>query len=107
MEEKEIQEVLSQARDFPIMDRMARSYLKLHAERNALADWVEQFERQHNELYLIMVALLYQLGKEVVVEREHFPALDFREYLIGWEDCPELGGVKVGVKHMSENEDVE
>jgi len=104
-EEKDVQEALAKVKDFPIMDKMAQSFLKVHAERNLLAQYLEDFEKQHNELYLLMVALMYQLGKQVVVRREHYPALDFREYLLSWEDCPELGGVKVTVRHFSEEGD--
>ena len=105
MKEEEVKETLQQVKDFPVMDRMARSFLKVHAEREMLAGYVKDFEKQHNELYLVMVALMHQLGKEVVVLKEHYPALDFREYLLSWEDCPEEGGVRVRVRHFSEEGD--
>ena len=82
MDEKEIQDALKEIGDFPVLDRMARSFIKVHAERTALADLVKQFERQHNELYLVMVALMHKLGKEVLIEREHYPALYFGEYTL-------------------------
>ena len=66
MDEKEAQEILAKAEGFPVLDKMARSFIKVHAERNYLAQLVESFERQHNELYLLMVALMHKLGKEIV-----------------------------------------
>ena len=65
--------------------------------------WSDDTQR-HNELYLAFVSLLRQLDKEVVVKSEYYrDVLDFREYIIGFEDCPELGGIKLTLKHMSEN----
>ena len=102
MTEKEVKENLEKVKDLPVLDRMARSFMKVHAEREMLAGYVKDFETQHNELYLMMVALMRQLGGSVVILREHYPTLDFREYILEWEDCPEEGGIKGTVRHFSE-----
>ncbi len=103
--EKEIQKNLEKVKDLPVLDRMAKSFMKVHAERETLAACVKDFEKQHNELYLMMVGLMRQLGGEVVVLRDSYPVLDFREYILEWEDCPEEGGVKITVRHFAEGDD--
>ena len=105
MDEKEIQENLEKVKDLPVLDRMARSFMKVHAEREMLAGYVKDFETQHNELYLFLVAVMRKFGSPLLIEREHYPVLDFREYILEWEDCPEEGGVKATLKHFSEEGD--
>ena len=56
---------------------------------------VETGNRAYNELLTIFVALLAQLGGEVLIKREHYPALSIFDYNIEWEDRPEEGGVHV------------
>ena len=48
--DEETKKNLKKARDLPVMDRMARSFMKVHAEREMLAGYVKDFEKQHNEL---------------------------------------------------------
>jgi len=102
MDEKEIQENLAKVKDLPVLDRMARSFMKVHAEREMLAGYVKDFEKQHNELYLFIVAVMRKFGSPLLIEREHYPVLDFREYILEWEDCPEEGGVKATLRHFAD-----
>ena len=103
--DEEVKKNLAKVKDLPVLDRMAKSFLTVHADRERLAACVKDFETQHNELYLIMVALMRKLGNSVLVEREFYPVLDFREYILEWMDCPEEGGIRITVKHFSEEED--
>ncbi len=98
----EIKKNLEKVKDLPVLDRMAKSFMKVHAERETLAQYLKDFETQHNELYLMFVGLMRQLGGEIVVLRDSYPVLDFREYILEWEDCPEEGGVKITVRHFAE-----
>ena len=103
--DEEVKKNLEKVKDLPVLDRMAKSFMKVHAEREMLAGYVQDFEKQHNELYLFMVAMMRKFGSPLLIEREHYPVLDFREYILEWEDCPELGGVRATLRHFSEGDD--
>ena len=99
--DEEVKKNLEKVKDMPVLDRMAKSFLTVHADRERLAAYVKDFETQHNETNTVHCAGMRKFGSPLLIEREHYPVLDFREYILEWEDCPELGGVRATLRHFS------
>jgi hypothetical protein len=78
-----------------MVERIQRQFDKITGENVKLKMDMSEHAEIHNELLLVFIALMYQLGGEVIIKREHYPALAVFNYKLEWEDCPEEGGVKV------------
>jgi hypothetical protein len=92
------------AEEKTIVERIDRQIKALMAQNVELTYAVETGNKAHNDLLLVFVALMHQLGGEVLVKREHYPALSIFDYNIEWEDCPEEGGMRVKCYYRSTDE---
>ena len=83
--------------------RLAEEFLILQKKYEQALEIGETFQRQHNELYGAMVAMLKQLGGEYLLKGETLQGmLHYSEYLIETEDMPELEAIRYKVRHISE-----
>ena len=85
-----------------VLDKLATQYMEISAERAIAVEALKTAQGKHEEMYLFLVAMLRKFDGYLLIEREHYPVLDFREYILEWEDCPEEGGVKATLRHFSE-----
>jgi len=51
------------SKDPNIAKKMTESYMRIFADRALLAKALEDFEKQHNELYALLVTILRQNGR--------------------------------------------
>ena len=85
-----------------VTKKVMESYMRVAADRALLADTLESFERQHNELYALLITILRQAGNNMRVNKEHWPPFPPHEYLVTWDDAGEELMVKV--RHFSEDD---
>ena len=102
MDEKEIKNLLSDPLMDPLMKRIAENYLRVHADRNNLAEMLAGYHKQYNEMYTILVALVRQLGDRFTLEKKFMPQFDVAQYKVRWEDAPEADALLLEVKHFTD-----
>jgi len=85
-----------------VINRVMKSYMVACADRELLAKAVQDFEKQHNELYGLLITILRANGGQLAVDKAYWPPFPVGEYLVDWED----GGDEliVNVRHFSEND---
>ena len=85
-----------------VVNRVMRSYMQVQADRALLAKTLEDFERQHNELYSLLITILRQNDNSMRVSKDHWPPFPCGEYLVDWQDAGEE--IIVKVRHFSEDD---
>jgi len=86
--------------DTKVEQKIMQSYMTAMADRALLAKALEDFEKQHNELYTLLITILRQSGGKMRVSKDHWPAFPCGEYLVEWTDAGDE--VLVSVRHFSE-----
>ena len=83
-----------------VAQKVMQSYMRAQADRALLAEALQNFEKQHNELYTLLITILRQHGNSLRVDKQHWPPFHCGEYLVDWEDAGDE--VVVKVRHFSE-----
>ena len=85
-----------------VAQKIMQSYMRVQADRALLARTLEDFEKQHNELYTLLITILRQNGGQMAVDKAYWPPFHCGEYLVDWEDAGDE--VVVKVRHFSEDD---
>jgi len=97
---REIKEALEKLS--PTAQRVAEDYIRIRVERDALARLVKDFEQQHNELYMLLIAILQHNDKKIEIPKEAFHALHFSEYKVEWIDVGD--NMRIILRHFTDEQ---
>ena len=82
---------------------IAEKYKAVYEERNELGKLLKEFEKQHNEIMGLVIGVVNQHGGSVLLKKEFMPQLEVSEYKIKWVDMPEKEGIRLEVKHFTDD----
>jgi len=102
VKDDEIRKTLKDAENYPVVNKVMKSYMQAFADRALLGKTLEDYTKRFNELYALLITILRENGGKLRVQKEHWPPFPPGEYLVRWTD----GGneLLVDVRHFSEEE---
>ncbi len=87
----------------PLLIKIAEKYKEIYLKQAELERHLHEFETAHNEMMGLVIGVVRQHGGEMLLKKEYMPQLDVREYRIKWVDVPEEEGIRLEVKHFTDN----